>query len=160
MEPFGDLASVLDSPHARQLAGSQLVPVLMTLMLHAKDISQKPLLPSGAHELLTDFARVCIGTNASQWSTDDQIVARAKAEALLTSWIERKPVEIVTGLRGPVIGRIGGPALSAGSERENTSAPNVGNSGACLYCGRENNDPTLLDYCSSICAIAATGEGA
>lgn len=152
-------ATLLDSPHARDLAASQLVPVLMTVMLHAKDIGQKPLLPEGVHELLSDVARVCIGLQA-QWSTDDQREARVKAEALIGSWVRPERRMVVTGLRGKVIGMVSPSAPLCGSERENTSAPNVDGIGHCFYCGRDNPDAATTDYCSRSCSINAIGEGA
>lgn len=152
-------ASLLNSPHARELAASQLVPVLMTLMLHAKDIGQKTLLPEGVHELVSDMAHVCVGLQ-SQWSTDDQREARAKAEALIGSWMRPERRVFVTGLRGKVIGMVSPSAPRLGGERENVSAPNTDDIGHCFYCGRDNPDAVASDYCSRQCAINAVGEGA
>lgn len=138
-----DTASLLDSPHARDLAASQLVPVLMTLLLHAKDIRQLPILHEGVHDMLSDMARVCIGLQ-SQWSAPDQREARATAEALIGLWLHpTPPLQIVTGMRGKVIGMV---------TREPVAT--------CFYCGRDNPDAVASDYCSRQCAISAQGEGA
>ena len=147
--PTPDPAVRLDSPHARQLAASQLVPTLMTLLLHAKDIAQHPVLEEGVHELLSDMSSVCIQMN-TRWSSDEQRAMRQTAETILRAF------------DAPTT-RPGGRQIAHLLRADNILAfisPEHDGKAFCHYCSRPIEDATMTDYCSSICYASAMGEGA